>query len=211
MLNLTYKSFTIAANTTVPLHVTGTKVICAESSARFYVKVDNGEKIPLEVGLAIHANEPFTRLNFSNDTAADITCAVYVGDANVDDKRLNTLISRTIIVGMQTAATRIKAREYSSAPGVTGGPIADGSGIDCDGTDEYGNRRKQITVANLTTGNLDLRKKSTSAASFGVVLPNQVWTMETSANVCVFNSSGAPADGVRIMETFYTETPDLTA
>ncbi len=123
-----------------------------ESTGVVKVQTDQGEFFDLEVGLAFgdetHPN--FNSIFFKNpSTAVGISVSFYVSNVPITDSRLNTMISRTTIVGAQAALTYFIGHGSPSTNLASGASSAAMVGL--DNSQGAWVNRKQLILRNLSS------------------------------------------------------------
>jgi len=188
---LSFKAITIPTGKTVQQNITGQLFFCTECNARFEMAINDGERIPMELGLGFRFDDPFNKLTFYNDTAADITVEYYVGANDILDSRLNTLLERQILVGQRIPPTRIVAGDVTIAASAT---------LTYIGTNA-GDQRKQIVITNRDD-TYDLTVQDSGASAIATVFARTAWTIETNATIKLYNAN-ASALAINVCEIYY--------
>ncbi len=174
----------------------GSVFICKESTDQFQVSIDSGRAIPMEAGLGFRTSAgTFSSLLFTNLTASDVTIEYYVGDSQVIDARLNTIVARLQIV--QSISTNADTYPKGQDPiALASGATNAYNGL--DGT----KKRKQIIVTNLDAAAL-IKVKDGNGKIMGTVFPLQAVTFESGGTVKVYNPNGG-AVNIEVGEIFYS-------
>lgn len=187
--HLSFRTLTLAAFQTLDLACAGSMFYCKEASALFKLSFNGESPMDVESGWQIQ-DKDYTRLLFTNPTAAAIDIAFFYGTANV---------SYTAPVSIMSLVVR-HAPTYPKGTGlVILAPGAADSYTGLDGDKE----RRQIVVSNLSQDN-EIYLTDADDAVLAVIPPgNKPWTIEVGGTVKVKNPAAADISYVAC-ETFYS-------
>lgn len=188
---LSWKSITIPAYGVLPHNIAGQIFVCTESSDRFEVQIDDGDRIPMELGLGFRIVDGFTKLLFINEGATAITAEYYVGANEILDNRLNTLLERQILVGQKIPPTVIIPGDTN----INAAQTLTYVGVNAN------RQRKQIVITNRDD-TLDLTVQDSGGTAIATVFARTAWTIETNATIKLYNANGS-ALAINVLETYY--------
>jgi hypothetical protein len=165
------------------VNVTGAIFVCKESSAKFDMQFDDGEKFPCESGFSLKPPSGFTRITFYNKSATEaLTVDFYAGDTSVQYDYLG-----------RAPKTRAKATSLNLASLAT----ADFLGVDS------GQRRKAIMLTNAHASDSFQLIDIDSATVCMTLYAQRTYQIETDANLRI-KINGANTINVQALELFYT-------
>jgi hypothetical protein len=202
-----HHAITVKAHSNYPIDVTGRFLIVKETQYALTCQLDGQAKFPIEVGLAfklepavrnsdgkiLEPADEFKRITFFNDTVTDNDIAFYVGRGEINDYRINALISR---IRVQLLGLSFVTRPDSTL--VVPTTVAAGATTDFPGT-LAGVKRRQIIVHNPGFDN-DVEILDTNSNVAGLVFPRTAWTVETDDDLKVHNTETVD---VKVTELFY--------
>jgi hypothetical protein len=180
----------LAANATQEFEAFGNKAFVASSSFPFKLKFGGGPMNLAAAGLEYNFGErTFNNLTIKNIVNKPLSVVIWTGTALV---RFNF---------PTVPATRLKATKSTLAGGaaVTLSGVALNTAAYTGRGIPIGARRKQWVVSNRSNTN-DLLLKDEDGNEFGVVNPNDDYTLESDDTILV---SGTNGDVVRAAEVFY--------
>ncbi len=169
-----------------PVDVTGSLFVCKESTARFMMQFNDGEKFPCEPGFSFRPPGGFSRVTFYNLGTDLLTIDWYAGDTWVNYN--STRIPRTRSKGGFADIGAEASQEYA--------------GVDT------GNRRKQIIVTNSHATQQIYLLDLNSGDPMLIVYPKTVSSpIETDADLAIYNPAtfgSGIVTRVYTFEIFYT-------